>query len=221
MAEKRTLSPLHIGIYLIIFFAVWSVRELVIRPVFLDTLDGIVFQIAESSMKLVAWTLPAVLLIRYFQDDMWISLRDMFTTNPKWFKSAPILLLGVVVPLINALVLHGEIRIRPDFVPMTLIEGVMMVGITEEIVFRGFLLNAFLKKMKPWKAVLLDAILFALIHYPIWIYFGHNFTTILSSSISVIVISAFFAYSFIKTRNIFVPIVLHMLWNLLLMLFTV
>ncbi|MCL2200602.1 MAG: CPBP family intramembrane metalloprotease, partial [Oscillospiraceae bacterium] len=105
------------------------------------------------------------------------------------------------------------------FEPMSLIHGVMFAGITEDMVFRAFLLNAMLKRMQPVQAVTVDAVLFALIHYPIWIYFGFDPVTILLSSVQVMLISALFAYSFIKTRNILVPIALHMIWNLLVMLF--
>jgi membrane protease YdiL (CAAX protease family) len=218
MVDKRKLSIFHIVIYLIIFFAIWSIRELIIRPVWLNQFDGLTWHIFESAMKLTVWTIPAILLIKYFQDDMWVSLNEMFTSKLQYFKSAPILLL-VFVPLISAVFLHGEVAVRPNFEPVSLVQGVVFVGITEEIVFRGFLLNVFLKKMKVWKAVVLDALLFALIHYPIWIYFGFDITTILLNSVQILPISALFAFSFIKTKNIFVPIAIHSVWNLLGMLF--
>jgi len=222
MAQKKALSNLHLVVYLLVFFAVWTVRELVIRPLFLDTLDGIIFGITESGMKLLVWTWPALLLIRYYRDDMWIGLKEMFTNKPEWYKGAPLLAYIILAPLAQALMQHGEIAIRPDFMPASLIEGVLFVGITEEVVFRGFLLNAFLKKMKMRYAIALDSLLFALIHYPIWMYRGFDLGTILVSSLSVAALSAvFFAYPFIKTKSIFVPIALHMTWNLLLMLFVV
>ena len=146
MPPKRKLSALHISIYLIVFFAVWSVRELYIRPVFLDCLDGIAFGLAESAMKLLVWTLPAILLIKHFHDDMLLGLKEMFANKPIRFKDAYILLI-VFVPLVSA-VISGDFEIRSDFVPSALIRSVLFVGITEELVFRGFLLNAFLKKMK-------------------------------------------------------------------------
>ena len=218
MAEKRRLGIFHITAYLIIFFVIWSVRELIIRPVFLDSFEGLTFQILETSMKLLVWTLPAVLLIRHFQDDMWVSLKEMFTTKPRWFKETPILLV-VFVPFIQALLAFGQIAIHPDFIPVTLIESVIFAGITEEIVFRGFLLNVFLKKMKAQNAIALDAALFTLIHYPIWIYRGFGFVDFIPASAAVAILSVLFAYSFIKTGNILVPIALHMIWNLLTRLF--
>jgi len=218
MTEKRKLSNLHIGVYLIIFFAIWSVRELIIQPVFLDYFDVLTQQFLGGLIKLLIWTLPAILLIRYFQDDMWIGLKEMFVTRSRWFKDAPILLL-VFVPFLQAWFAFGEIVINPGLVPARLIGAVLLVGITEEIVFRGFLLNAFLKRMKMPYAIALDAALFTFIHYPIWIYQGRSLSEILAASIIVPMLSVFFAYSFIKTRNILVPIALHMMWNLFTILF--
>ena len=217
MVKESKLSVLYIGIYLVVFFAVWSVRELYIRPVFLDCLDGIAFGLAESAMKLLVWTLPAILLIKHFHDDMWIGLKEMFANKPIRFKDAYILLI-VFVPLVSA-VISGDFGIRSDFVPSAFISSVLFVGITEELVFRGFLLNAFLKKMKMPYAIALDAVLFTLIHYPIWIYRGLTISEFLSGNVVVPMLSVLFAYSFIKTKNILVPITLHMLWNLQVGLF--
>jgi membrane protease YdiL (CAAX protease family) len=225
MVEKRKLTTGKIAIYLVLFFAIWSVRELYIRPVFLNQLDGIAWQIAEASMKLLVWTLPAILLIKHFEDDMWIGLKEMFTNKPKWFKGAPILLL-VFFPLIHPLVVNGGLSIRTDFQPVPslldglLFNGIIGAGLTEELVFRGFLLNAFLKKMRTIPAIVLNEVLFVLIHYPIWIYFGFNFTEILFG-VQIFFVGAFFSYSFIKTKNIFVPMALHIIWNLLILLFGV
>ena len=214
MKEGKKLNILHIVAYLVIFFAVWSVRELVIQPAFLSPLDNIFSEVIGEFIKLLVWTLPAILLIRYFHDDMWIGLKEMFITKPKWFKDAPVLLL-VFVPILQAILQNQTIAIDPNFNSSRLIGGVLFVGITEEIVFRGFLLNAFLKKLEMKRAIALNEVFFVLIHYPIWIYRGLDFAAILSSSIAVFLIGVLFSYSFVKTRNIFVPIALHMIWNLL------
>ena len=212
MLAQHRLTPFKICIYLIIFFAVWSIRELVIQPLFLTPMDGIAEAAVGSIIKLLVWTVPAALLIKHYHSDMWISLRDMFTTKPTWFSDAPILLL-VFIPILQALFTHGTISISPTFEPVRLIGAVIFVGITEEMVFRGLLLNTFLKKMDMKRAIGLNEVLFVLIHYPIWIYNGMNLTAILSASVSVFFIGAFFSYSFIRTRNIIVPIILHMMWN--------
>ena len=212
--KKLTFS--HISIYLIIFFIFWSVRELVIQPIFLTPISPIASELIGEGIKLFKWTLPAMLLIRHFHNDMWIGLKEMFTNKIQW--SRDYIFIVVIISLliarpVQAWLIRGELGFSPDFVPTRLIGAVLFVGITEEIVFRGFLLNAFLKKMKIGYAIALDAVLFALIHYPIWIYSGFDVSDIVIASIWVAALSVGFAYSFIRTRNIFVPIVLHMVWN--------
>jgi len=222
MAEKKQLTVVHIIIYLVAFFVVWSIRELYVRPAFLNPINPIASELIGETIKLLVWTLPAILLIKYFHSDMWAGLKEMLTGKLQWSRDYyfALAVIGIpVIQIVRAWVVSGEFGISPNFEPKRLVGAVMFVGITEEIVFRGFLLNAFLKKMKMEYAIALDAVLFTLIHYPIWIYRGFEVFDIVTASISVAVISVGFAYSFIKTRNIIVPIVLHMMWNLSIHLF--
>jgi len=220
--NNQKLTALHISVYLFIFFAFWAVRELVIQPVFLSPINPIISELIGAVIKLLVWTLPAILLIKYFHDDMEIGLREMFTSKLRWSRDyifAIVIVLLMIARPVHAWLVHGEFGLSPELVPIRLIGAVLFVGITEEIVFRGFLFNAFLKKMKIQYAFALDAILFTLIHYPIWIYNGLSNLEIATASISVAILSVGFAYSFMITRNIFVPIVLHMVWNLSILLF--
>ena len=219
MAKKRTLSALHIGIYLVALFAVWSVKELIIRPVFLDNLDDTICQIVEPTMKMLLWALPALLLIRYYQDDMQTSLKDMLTTRPRLALSALMTMLLVLTALVNVRAALGELRIRPESISVELIDVVVVAGFAEEIVFRGFLLNATLKRMKLWPAMILNGALFALIHYPIWINSGFGIAAILSSTPGIMILGVFFSYAFANTGSIFVPILLHMIWNSIISVF--
>jgi len=213
MIESPKLTANKISIYLLLFFAIWSARELVVQPAFLSPLDNILSELIGESLKLLIWTLPAFLLIKHFHDDMWIGLKEMFTTKPKWFTNAPMLFI-VLAPILRVFFIHRTIAIDPDFDPTRLIGGVLFVGITEELVFRGFLLNAFLKKLEMKRAIALNEVFFVLIHYPIWIYNGLDVTAFLTSSVAIFALGVLFSYSFIKTKNIFIPIALHMVWNL-------
>ena len=233
VTEKGKLTWYKIGIYYIIFFTLLCIKNLIIRPVFLDTLNILAFQIVESIIKLLIYTLPAILLIKYYQNDMWIGLKEMFTNKPNWLSKIkpekkpkwyefnieqyPLiiyLLLLLLLPLRALLVFRG-LSIHPTFQPIRLIEGVLFVGITEEIAFRGWLLNAFIKKMKLWPAILLNSMLFLFFHFPFWVYIGHDIFTILFGSLGIFAISIIFCIIFIKSKNILVPIIFHMAWNLL------
>jgi len=219
---SKKISALHIIVYLVIFFAIWSARELYIRPALLNPLNPIASELIGQAIKLLVWTLPAILLIRHFHSDMWVGLKEMFTNKLEWSRDylfAVVIMVLLVSRPVHAWVAHGNLGVSPNLVPIRLLGAVVLVGITEEIVFRGFLLNVLLKKMKMAYAVAIDAVLFTLIHYPIWLYNGRGVSDIAIASIQVAIISVGLAYSFIKTKNILVPITLHMVWNLSIHLF--
>ena len=79
----------------------------------------------------MVWTLPALFLIKHFQDDMWIGLKQMFSTKPKWFKDAPVLFV-VFAPSVIAFVRHGGLVTDPDFVPERLIGAVLRLDVEKE-----------------------------------------------------------------------------------------
>ncbi|WP_186725754.1 CPBP family intramembrane glutamic endopeptidase [Rummeliibacillus sp. SL167] len=47
------------------------------------------------------------------------------------------------------------------------LDGFLIVGITEEMVFRGFILKEINSRISFWKANGITSLLFLLIHYPI------------------------------------------------------
>ena len=186
-----------------------------------DALGMWVNAFVQAVVKLLIWTLPAVLLIRYFQKDMWLSLKEMFTTKVKWRPYIAMAAGFIVWSLFNGYRRFGRIGVHEDFEMVSLIGVVLVVGVTEEVVFRGWLLGAALKKIPYWPAVLTNALLFVLIHVPRWIQTGQfeNLWIALGNCASIFALSVLFAWAFTKSKNLFVPIVLHMIWNLGVILF--
>ncbi len=216
MVEKKRLAVIHLVLYCIIFYFVWSIRELAIRPMLENSFGEWQNAIIGTVIKLFAWTIPAIIFINYFEADMWVSLKTMFSSKVKWFKYLLILIIFFIYHLVITFFSFGKIAVNSEFKVASLMGAVLFVGITEENVFRGWLLNATLNKLKPGYAVLINATLFLLIHFPIWIYTG-VFTSpamIFTNCLGVFVLSIIFAWTFIKSKNIFVPIMLHMAWNL-------
>jgi len=221
VTKKRHLTYGKIAAFVLIFFVVWSFQRLYFRPVFLNQFDGLLFEMLDSGTKLLIWICPTVWLLKRFKGETWLDLKEMFTNKPPWLM---VVCYTIVIALIAYLVgiIYGEgFRLRSDFEPMMLIAPVLVAGITEELVFRGFILNSLLKKMKKLFAVAIDAVLFALIHYPIWIYFNFGVITILINSMFSILFSVLLSHSFLKTKNLLVPVGLHSFYNLLMLLFVI
>lgn len=207
-------------IYTVIFYGIWTAWEIYFKPC-LDTIieNEYAAQFIKSGViKNLIWTFPAILIIKYFETDLYVGLREMFTAKVSLFKYLPIFLLFTAWLLAGVLIEHGKITVSGAFSGSSLIT-VLFVGITEETVFRGWLLNGTLGAKRKWLPVTINALMFLAIHFPKWIYSGSfidNFKNM--SFLSVVVLSFIFSYAFIKSKNILVPVFLHMYWDLLMFL---
>lgn len=221
MDKKSGKKYTALIIYTIIFYGVWTVWEFNLKP-WTDTIikNEYAAQFIKSGIiKNLVWTFPAILIIKYFENDLYVGLREMFTAKIKWFKYLPIFLCFTVYLLAGAFIVNGKIEFSSSFSYSSLIT-VLFVGITEETVFRGWLLNGTVGEKSKWLPVTVNALMFLAIHFPNWIYSGifiDNFKNM--SFLCVIVLSFIFSYTFIKSKNILVPMFLHMYWDLLMFLF--
>ncbi len=175
-----------------------------------------VSQIIKSGViKNLVWTVPAILLVRHFKLDVYVSLTEMFSTKVNWLKYLPVFMIFTAYILAGSILQNGRPEIVSDFGVDEIII-VLFVGLTEEMVFRGWLLNATIREDRKWLYIIINAVMFLAIHFPRWIHTGvfiSNFTGF--GFLEVIVLSIVFSFTFIKSRNILVPIALHMYWDLL------
>lgn len=220
MTNKKKMNVLII--YSIIFYALWAIMELILRDAIDNAFKNEVITefVKEVVIKNLLWTIPAVALIKYFKDDVYISLKEMFSTKVNVLKYLPIFIIFTIFNLCNSFILNGKIAISESFGIDDIIIYIF-VGLTEELVFRGLLLNVTIREDKKWQAVLINALMFLVIHFPIWIHDGIFITAFTSLSfLFIIILSIIFSWSFIKSKNIFLPIALHMYWNLLVSIFS-
>ena len=219
MTKEKKISVMTI--YIIIFYAIWIVFELIIK----DFLDSVIVNVnlcqfvKSGIIKNIVWTFPAIMLVKHYKNDVSISLKEMFDIRCNWIKYLPIFALFTIYLLVGALLLNGEIAIVDEF-DIDKIIIVLFVGLTEEMVFRGWLLNATIQEDKKWKGIIINAIMFVVIHFPIWIHDGIFISCFTEFTfLSVLVLSVIFSWTFIKSRNILIPITLHMYWDLLVFMF--
>ena len=206
-------------IFAVVFYAVWAVFELVIKGKIDEAVpNAVASEVVKSVIiKNLAWTLPAVLLVRHYSDELYISLKEMFTSKADWLKSIPVFVLFAALIILPKYQAAGALKISSDFGAVQIVRY-LFVGLTEEMVFRGWLVNVALsdEKKKQWPCILLNALLFLLIHIPIWIKRGMLVAVFANGGfITIMVLSIIFSLTFIKNRNILVPITLHMFWDIM------
>lgn len=205
---KTKKKYLVLIIYCLCFYAIWTVFELHIK-------SNISSQIIKTVIvKNAVWTLPAVLLVHIFRDSVQIKLKEMFVTKVKWWRYLWVYALLAAWVLLGGLFQSGGLSfvIDPDAMIV-----VLFVGITEEMVFRGWLLNATVKDMPQWLAILLNAAMFLAIHFPRWVQEDIFISTFVSFNfIGLVILSAIFSIAFLRSKNILIPITMHMLYDLLM-----
>lgn len=219
--EMKKEKLYAIIIYIAAFYTIWSVYEFFGKPVLNSLIENevILMFIKSGVIKTLAWILPAALLVHRFRSEAYVSLKEMFTTKVKWLRYLPIFLIFTAFNLIDAFLLHGSLAIVDSF-GLDDIIVVIFVGITEEMVFRGWLLNVTFREDKKWLSILINMPMFLAIHFPRWICDGIFISTFTSFSfIGIMALGFIFSWSFIKSKNILVPIILHMYWDLLQFMF--
>lgn len=212
-----------LSVYFVVFYVVWGISTLCVMPI----IDLIPNEYIASILKVVilknlVWTVPAGFLIKKYHDMVEVPLKYMFINRVSWLQYLPIFLIFTAYILIGDFKVNGSIIVSPDFKYTDLIV-VLFVGLTEELVFRGWLLNSTIKNKQDdqlYIPILVNALLFLSIHFPRWIADGVFISNFISLGfIQIMILSVIFSYIFIKSRNILIPIALHMYWDLLVFLF--
>ncbi len=219
MAEKKELRWWQYAVFYGVFWLVWAAFTLYGKPA-VGRLAPWVAEIVSEAVKCLLWILPALWMIRRYPDALGVSLEEMTAPKFPFRKVAPWLACMILVPLASAFRAGGGIRIAPGFHWYSLIGGFLTVGITEELVFRGWLYNATLKKLPTGYAELLNAVLFLLIHIPIWMLHGALVSNLLSGKwITIVALSWLFCWIFRETKCLWAPVILHMAWDVMVTVF--
>ena len=104
----------------------------------------------------------------------------------------------------------------PDLVFLILIIDTALIGIAEEVMYRGILLGAMAKKMNPLIAILLSSILFCTLHL-LNVIGGLSVSELIGQLGSTFVMGVFLGAIYLDTRNILFPIIFHSSWDYILL----
>ena len=124
--------------------------------------------------------------------------------------------LVAVVLLVGAIALGGGYHLRglalrgPDLARMTAVwlAGMMLLGLSEEVMFRGYALAALADGMRFWPAAALLSIQFALVHY-----FGKPMEN-LADALSVGLLGLFLCFTIRRTGSLWFAIGFHFAFDL-------
>jgi len=198
--------------YMIALMVAWTLFDILVMPYIHSGPAG--FAIAFI-LELLIWTLPAWRLMHVYDDELYIPLKQAFTFTKDAAQWT--MLLTAVVVMVNLLIraLQVEImEINLALEGMTLLESVLLIGFTEEFVFRGWILNAYARRVGPWRASFIAEAILIVMHIPAWIADGIFETpAIFSEILTVFCLGVLYGISFKKSHCLWTSMIVHMLFN--------
>lgn len=197
--------------YLIVFYFFWSVYTIFLEP-FIEKGPYLLNLLLVNFVKLCFWTVPALVVLKYVFREKPLSYIKLSKDKLRGFAYGS--LYGVVIVIyisVTRFLFSGEFNFNPFFGLESWIGGVLLIGFTEEIVFRGFLLQKFEEIMDSKYANLLTAVLFLLIHFPKWYMQGNLFVAefMVNSVLFMLLFSVLMVVLLKKTNSLWTCILIH------------
>lgn len=224
--QKNKALLITVALYFPVFVALYTIPFIIGHNFFPAlSIEWLHFPIE----RWLIWVVPSAILIKIFEKDMYISLKDMFF-NKIGLKT----FLWCIVPLIAYVIggvfttkytgfsLGGSLREFTninEFLSEFSKESywcLVTPAIPEEMAFRAWLQNALLSKIHSKKGVIsviiISNIMFSIIHLPTYFYSCHySISKALLKSLGPFIMGSIFGVMFYKSKNIFVPIFAHWL----------
>jgi membrane protease YdiL (CAAX protease family) len=221
--DNDQLAKKLLFIHYAVLYILWACYQIIISPWIKDQ-SIILFNILNPTIKLLVWTLPVVLILKFAQQDVlgYLKMSGMNKTSFKWGLAASCLI--ILFHLLMKKLFFSHFYFNPSFTFFTIdnwISGVILVGFTEEVLFRGY----FLQRLEGYYsfeiANLLTSLLFLCIHFPIW--YAHH-ASYATGLVDWIRLAAFiFGISFVKgyilksSRSLWPCIMMHSANNFIVM----
>lgn len=198
------------------FFIIWCIRETWLVQ-YLEMMDSVPKALTSAAIKIIIWIIPVILLVKVMENSnpfSYLGFRNHVKSGLKWAGWIALILLSYLV--LN-IFLNKTITFQLELHEW--LNVVLLAGITEETVFRGFMLRKLMDSFRFWKANIITAFLFVSIHFPIWFYKGlFEFPYILNSILTTFVLSLIFGFIFMKSKSLWSVVIIHSLYNLLVLI---
>ena len=205
-----------------IFYLIWIVRA----TVFYNAVDLSIESetgrlIFSNVIKFLLWVLPAGLYVFYSERKN--TLIDLKIASPINWRGLGI---GFAASVLYFVVVFTVEKIYSGHTLTLLLYAsasawlvtfaqVFFSPISEEILFRGFVLPQLMDCMPFWKANMIQAILFTAMHWPNWVWVNGFQIWIIVTSVSIFILALFLGWLLRRTNSIWPPIVVHIINNFL------
>ncbi len=220
---KKELSIKKIILTLIAFITLWAIITNAwgySDYIFKDNNTGTYIY---GYISRVIWVLPAIFLIINYSDKLKYNKKQLFSW-PKFNKSLNlVLLISLTYVMIGMLLNHKGFWFNSEVILSLVFIKYMIVGIVEEVVFRGWGYNSLANIVSHKKATIITTILFILLHWAAYLIkflrLGtFDLTGIITQSVSALIWGLIFCWLLRRGKTIWNPILAHIGYDLMCVL---
>jgi len=205
-AEIRRTSVVPFVAYVVIFHAVWIAWPFLVYPRLVSALDDrtLAYALANLSIRFAVWVAPVWLYLRYVD-----GVDPVAYLKLKEFAGRGIAV-ALVLTALNAIGTYarfGAPHLTADRLTWNSVLGTsFLIGVIEEIPYRGFMLQKLSERVDFWIANLVTSVLFLAIHLPGWIAL-HTFNT--PTAVTIFVFGFVMGVVLKYTQSLWAPILTH------------
>ena len=214
------LSIREFSVYIALFFLVWSLRATVFIPIDEGIQSGAWRTVYSNSIKFIVWVAPVFITLGLLRLRPFTYLKLTTPANKRG-----VIIGCIVVAVWLSLVVAGESIIQHKAVAelltarlsfwRSILAGVFLSPIFEEILFRGFFLNRLNESLGFWKSNAISALLFMLAHWPYWVSkFGFS-AQVMKDSVNVFLLGCLFGWLMKRANSLWPAIGAHIANNFL------
>ena len=207
-------------VYVAAFFAVWLVRALVLIRIDESIHSPLGKNVFSNTVKFVIWVLPAFITLLICRLRPFVYLKLSTPINKRG-----LVLSMIVVAVWLALIIIGESIMSGKNIGamlsqksgdwLSILVGVAVSPISEEILFRGFFLNRLNESLSFWVANVISALLFAAVHLPYWVSRNGFSSEVTKNLVNVFLLGCLFGWIMKKTNSLWPAIGAHIANNFL------
>ena len=210
--KKRSIFLYFLGMagLFLLFFLLSQYLTLVVH----NSMDGLKY--SEDTLFEIIWAgFALILLLLYKNKYVFTQERDSFTSTLKY--TIPTTILSVIF-LISSIIYGIESEVQVSFLSvLNLLIYCFFIGIVEEFLCRGWLLNEFLERFSDSKknivlSIVFSSLIFGLIHF-LNIGETQGFIDTLIQVLNATSLGIFFALVYYKTKNIWTVVFIHAFWD--------
>lgn len=216
MSSARTARLREIALFILCFYAVWTVRATYLYVIDDAIASDALRTVYSVAVKLLLWAAPAcgfAWWVRHASPCRYLGLSAMPSAR-QWIRYLVVsgLYLGAVV---GFQVVTGGKRLAFTGISLTLpgLLSAVVAPVIEEVLFRGLILKELAGLLPRWGANLLAALLFAGIHLPFWLSHGGLSATTLINTGGVFIFGLLAGRLYLRSASIWPSSLAHIANN--------